>query len=120
MGVKVTGVQVDMSGVQSKINQIKTDPALGMFAVSECARIGDQYVPYREGALVGSTGASRPWVLVYDQPYARYQFYGISRSGGALQYSKDRHPKATSHWDREIQNRSAEIARALTAKIASM
>lgn len=112
MGVKVKGVQVDMSGVPSKINQIKTNPSLGMFAVSECARVAQPYVPEREGVLKGATGDSRPWVLVYNTPYAKAQFYGEDHV-----FTK---ATAMAHWDRGIQERAGEVARALTAKIASM
>lgn len=36
--------------------------------------------------------------LVADKIYARYQFYGISRSGKPLNYQTVNNPYARSHW----------------------
>lgn len=37
-------------------------------------------------------------LLVTDKPYARYQYFGISRSGKPLQYQTVHNPYARSHW----------------------
>ena len=37
-------------------------------------------------------------MLVTDKPYARYQYFGISRSGKKLNYQTVHNPYARSHW----------------------
>lgn len=37
-------------------------------------------------------------LLVTDKPYARYQYFGISRSGKKLNYQTVHNPYARSHW----------------------
>lgn len=37
-------------------------------------------------------------ILITDKPYARYQFFGISRSGKPLNYQTVHNPYARSHW----------------------
>lgn len=36
--------------------------------------------------------------LVYGEPYARYQFFGMTRDGKPLNYQKVNNPYARSHW----------------------
>ncbi len=70
------------------------------FFVNECARAMDKYVPMDRGILrkYYIQGNS----IVYDQEYAKYQYYGVSKSGKPLVYSPDKHPLATSYWDKEM------------------
>lgn len=37
-------------------------------------------------------------LLITDKPYARYQYFGISRSGKKLNYQTVHNPYARSHW----------------------
>jgi len=70
------------------------------FFVNECAKHIDKYVPFDKGNLANYyIDGSK---IVYHQLYARYQYKGISKSGNRLNYKTDKHPLATSYWDKEM------------------
>lgn len=113
MGAKV--IKVDMRGVGSKINRIKTNKGFGTYAYMQLAKKLQPYVPEREGILKGAISNSKPWLLVYSTPYARYQYNGVSKGGKTLHYSK---PTASSKWDKKLNK--AEFVRTLTEYARSM
>ena len=82
------------------------------FFTSTCAKHMDKYVPFDEGNLADYHLEND--AVVYEQPYARYQYYGLSKSGKKLNYHTDKHPQATSYWDKkmvsaEMQNIVKEV-----------
>ena len=112
--VKVKGV--DMGGVGSKVAKLKTDRDLGIFAASEAARLMDQYVPARSGALYESAYVNeQPWVVSYTMPYAIYVW-----NGRGMKFSKQKHPNARSHWSRPLENDPSPLAAKITQKLESM
>lgn len=59
------------------------------------------YTPRDNGVLQGSVNSSiGSGVLVYEVPYAHYQWVGISKYGKPFVYQK-KNPLATSHWVEE-------------------
>lgn len=89
-----------------------------MFVDSECMRLMVKYTPERTGFLYRSVtlgskiGSGK---LVYLAPYARYQYYGVSRSGRKLKYAK---PTARPMWFEVMKaNHGASILRG-AARIA--
>jgi hypothetical protein len=76
------------------------------FFTSTCQKHMDKYVPMRVGNLATNLDIETDHI-VYESPYAEYQYYGISKKGKPLNYSKDKHPLATSYWDKKMV--SAEI-----------
>lgn len=77
------------------------------FLVNNCARHMDKYVPFDAGNLAdyrieGNT-------VVYEQPYARYQYFGIREDGTRkiVNRTLTHHPLASSYWDKKMI--SAEI-----------
>lgn len=118
MGVKASVVKVDVRGVRNKVNRIKNNQALGMFATLEAARLMQPFVPEREGVLKSSVLHSEPWKVVYSTPYAVYQYNGVSKGGKKLHYSK---PTATSRWDKNLTGaRLSSLAQAITGKIKGL
>lgn len=109
-------IKIDMSGVPKKIDEIKSDPKLGMYVAEEAARFMQPFVPEREGILKVATTNSRPWVVVYDTPYARKMYEGKADSGAPLKYTK---PTAMAHWERGIDGDSA-LADSITAYLRRM
>lgn len=109
MGVK----KVDMGGVPSKLNRIKTDRELGAFATTQAVRLMDPFVPMDTGALAASTGGSQPWQVTYDTPYARRQYYGVGH-----RFSHEKHPAAKAMWKEGPDWQ--ELGDLLTLKIRSM
>lgn len=94
------------------------------------------YVPFDEGILAGSANIATEigsGEVVYDTPYARYQFYGEvygpnfpivengvivgyysppekHPTGAQLQYNTDKNPLAGSHWfDRAMADHKDDI-----------
>ena len=94
------------------------------------------YVPFDEGILAGSANTATKvgsGEVVYDTPYARYQFYGEVYgpnfpivengeivgyysppekypTGKRLQYNTDKNPLAGSHWfDRAMADHKEDI-----------
>lgn len=114
MPARVT--KVDMSGVSSKLERLKTNPTLGKYASQQAADIMQPYVPFREGALIASAGSSAPWTVSYGTPYAAYQYYGRSKSGKPLRYVK---PTATKEWDKQ-PGVSEKLATRLNAYVKGM
>lgn len=112
--VKIKGV--DMGGVGSKVEKIKTDRDLGIFAASEAARLMDQYVPARSGALYESAHVdNEPWVVSYTMPYAIYVW-----NGRGMTFSKQKHPNARSHWSRPLENDPSPLAAKIEQRIEAM
>lgn len=68
------------------------------FFTQTVAKKMDKYVPMDEGHLRQYKIQGN--LIIYDQPYANYQYEGISKSGKKLNYSTDKHPLATAHWDK--------------------
>ena len=60
----------------------------------------DKYVPFDRGNLAKYYIDGN--YIVYDQQYAHYQYVGISHSGKPLNYHTDKHPLATSYWDKKM------------------
>lgn len=76
------------------------------FFTSECAKKMDKYVPMRDGNLRDYDIQGN--LIIYDQLYAHYQYEGISKKGNLLNYSKDKHPFATHHWDKVMWSAEGE------------
>lgn len=102
---------------QAKVN-IKLDPQFksmlfedikkaAMLTIEEARDdiVQSQTVPRDEGHLQDDAFtywiASPPNItatLVFGVPYARYQYFGKTRKGNALNYQKVNNPYARSHW----------------------
>lgn len=104
-----------------------------LYLANTCKRFMDKYVPFKMGVLSQNVRIyvrNQTGYIVYNSPYAHYQFEGIlyvsSKNGSAwasagehkvkaqpersLEYSKARHPLATSHWDKAMMTaRKADL-----------
>lgn len=60
----------------------------------------DQFIPYKQGHLAGSAHISdNKQTIVYDEPYAKAQFYGMINGHPVVNYTRSEHPQATKRWD---------------------
>lgn len=59
------------------------------------------YVPEKTGVLRSSGTIETPTRITYDTPYARSQFFGVTREGVPFDYQPTG-PKVGSHWDRRL------------------
>lgn len=73
------------------------------FFTNTCYRYMDKYVPYREGNLRSIVDVEDTHIT-YESPYAKYQYYGVSKNGEPLNY---RTPGTGDYWDKRMV--SAEI-----------
>ena len=79
---------------------IEPNGRIQKFFTNECAKAMDKFVPFDNGDLANYNIEGN--VIIYEQPYARYQYLGLSKSGKPLNYSTDKHPLATSYWDKKM------------------
>lgn len=94
---------------------VKSDD-VGLFTAATWARYMDKYVPYYEGMLSTTADTTEPFKITYTQEYSRYQWKGVSKSGKALNHSKEEHPLATSHWEEPAYARYKDnVAQEITA-----
>ena len=84
------------------------------FFTATCAKHMDKYVPFDTGTLAETviidgqpTSNVTADTITYTQDYAKYVYYGISKTGDFLTYQKDKHPHACRYWDKQMV--SAEI-----------
>lgn len=104
-----------------------------LFLANEAKKLMDPYVPALNLALARNVRVyleNRKGVIHYLSPHARYQFKGkamVSKRPGvkgsakkvkqpeqALNYTKFRHPLATSHWDQAmLAARRDDLVRAM-------
>lgn len=114
------------------------------FVDSECIRYMDKYTPMRTGALIRSAtlgtkiGSGH---IVYNSPYARYQYYGEiygpnipiykdgelmgwrsppkkHPTGREITYSKDKNPNAQKLWFEKMKSEKGESILRGAQKIA--
>lgn len=109
------------------VNQIIEEKTKGdaglLFLANEAKRLMDPYVPANNLVLAQNVRIyteGNMGIVEYNSPYAHYQWRGVlyvsSITGSAwskgeykvptsrsLQYSRFRHPLATSHWDEAMK-----------------
>lgn len=72
------------------------------------------YMPKKSGKLIAGMRIKSPTRIHVDGPYARFLFFGKTRTGAQVQYSCDRNPNAGPNWDRRMV---ADRGKAITAKM---
>jgi len=98
-----------------------------VFFTNTCARHMDKYVPFDEGNL-SMYRIESPDTIVYEQPYATYQWRGERADGthkiNEANRNRSMHPLATSNWPEkmwtaekdDVVKEVAEFARRIGAK----
>lgn len=98
MRIKAEGIKVDLG--------LNEGGRVQKFLVDSCANHMDKYVPMDTGALSGNILKTNHSVI-YTVPYATYQYFGVSKNGKPLKYSKEKHAYAGPYWDKRMK--SAEL-----------
>ena len=78
----------------SDIKKVLGGNDVGQFLANRAAEYMEPYVPYRTGHL-SESHVETPFLVEYVADYA-----GIVYEGRNMTIHKDRHPMATSHWDK--------------------
>lgn len=80
--MKIT-VEIDADKILTERGMARSKKAQ-KFLASEIVRLSDPYVPFQQGMLKNQkTIASDGSQIVYTQPYAHYQWEGLTMSGRA-------------------------------------
>lgn len=79
---------------------LNTNGEVESYFTKRCADYMDKYVPFDKGNLADYRIDGH--LIIYNQLYAQYQYYGLSKYGIPLHYSTDKHPNASSYWDRKM------------------
>lgn len=69
-------------------------------------RLAD-YIPLKSGRLRTSSHIQTPTKIRIDAPYARAQFFGVTKSGKPFNYSRTG-AKVGPHWDRRLMQSEGE------------
>ena len=70
------------------------------FFTNTCYKHMDKYVPLDKGDLRSNVSVKND-TITYESPYAKYQYYGISKNGKALNY---RTPGTGDYWDKRMSS----------------
>ena len=93
------------SVIKTKLG-IEPNGRVQRFFQNTCYKRMDKYVPKDIGNLRTIVDLSNPNYIVYEMPYARYQYYGI-REDGTHQVHNYTTPGTGPYWDKRMA--SAEM-----------
>ena len=82
------------------ISDLGINQKLNLFMANECMRLMNPFVPMDTGALsqtVETKADNERGIVHYLVPYAHRQYNGTS-----FNFSKEKHPLATHHWDKAM------------------
>ena len=84
---------------------LNTNGKTQAFFTNTCAKHMDKYVPFDEGILA-MYKIPQPDTILYDQPYAEYQWRGERLDGthkiNEANRNRSMHPLATSNWSQKM------------------
>lgn len=96
MSIRVSYSGQKLDAIFSQANLNKANYIVANQAMADM----DQFVPYKQGHLAGSAHISdNKQTIVYDEPYAKAQFYGMINGHPVVNYTQSEHPQATKRWD---------------------
>lgn len=109
------------AGIQNKLG-ITKGGRVQTYLTHEIRRRMTRYMPYRTGTTATKlTFVDTPTTIVVNAPYARYLYYGVSKNGNALNYTKDFNKQAGPFWDRTLMaNEGKKIEQAVENYIRRM
>lgn len=93
--VSVTKVDVDLSDVTAKIEDVIHDEDTMLLVHARFAQIIDPYVPYDTGYLSQGSVEINADGVTYTADYAWKQYYGED-----FKHKTEVHPLATAFWDK--------------------
>jgi hypothetical protein len=82
-----------------------------VFFTNEVYKLSQPYTPFDTGTLAATVDLT-PDSITYKVPYARYQYYGVSKNGKSFNYGGA--PMRGSFWtNRMWSNRGEEVLQAI-------
>jgi len=82
-----TTVRIELNNTQQILQSrhLEANGQAQRFFTSEVKRLSDPYTPFDNGVLKSNVTLEAN-SITYNVPYARYQYYGVSSGGRALNY----------------------------------
>ena len=112
-------IKVEMNQTDKIINRIFNDK-VGIYLASTWGKIFEKYVPMDTGTLSQRYDVE-PFKVIYTQKYSYYQWQGVSKKGTPLNYSKEKHYLAQSHWEEAAErDKKDEVAKSVTAYLKKL
>ena len=112
-------ITVEMKPANKIISRIFNDK-VGFYIASTWGKIFEKYVPMDTGTLSQRYDVE-PFKVIYTQKYSYYQWQGISKKGTRLNYSKEKHSLAQSHWEKAAErDKKDEVAESVTAYLKKL
>lgn len=108
------GIKVEINK-EKVCRRLKTNNKIGLFLAQTWAKELNDFVPMDKGPLY-TNKTIQPFKIIYNMPYAKYQFYGRSKKGRPLNYNREKHSLATSKWNEKGSRvKGKKVASELTA-----
>lgn len=108
--VKPTSVIITKLGLEP-------DGSVMRFFQDTCYKAMDKFVPKDKGNLRTIVDLSNPSYIVYESPYARYQYYGI-RDDGTHEVQYYTTDGTGTYWDKKMWSaRKSDIIRQVQNKV---
>ena len=85
------------SVIKARLGINPNGPAQRFFQTT-CRKAMDKYVPMDKGDLRTILDLSNPKYIIYEMPYARYQYYGV-REDGTHRVQNYTTPGTGPYWD---------------------
>ena len=93
-------------GLEEIKKEVNLDKAQSFFT-NTCMLHMDKYVPYDTGTLA-NTVITTDNQIIYEQEYASYPYYGITKNGKKMHINTDKHLLASSYWDERMMSAEME------------
>ena len=115
MGIKMV-VKTQIPGLRRVAVKLGVDEQgdVQKYVTNEVMKRLPAYMPKKTGELESKMRMSKPTQIHVEGPYARVQFFGVTKHGVPFAYDTSANPKAGSHWDRRMV---ADEGNAIRAKV---
>lgn len=116
MGKKTTFVKVAFPTMPQAALKLGIDKRgkVQNLVTDEVMRNLPDFMPRKDGRLVASMAKVAPDRIRVSSVYARFLFFGKTKMGKPVKYSRDKNPNAGPHWDRRMV---ADRGKSITNKV---
>lgn len=112
-------ITLEMKPANKIISRIFNDK-VGFYIASTWGKIFEKYTPMDSGMLSQRYDVE-PFKVIYTQKYSYYQWQGVSKKGKPLNYSKEKHYLAQSHWEESAErDKKDEVAKSVTSYLKKL